>query len=541
MNRLKILLATVIIAVAALLAASLLVGPLLDKKITAALNERYKGYTIDIDNVNWSLIPSRLRLNNITITSKEGSTSDNLLKGVIGKVHLKGMDLAKAAFNDEYEMKDLIISDIQLEGILPSRGKKRQPIVSTLNLQIENIYFDHVHLSLKDFASSRTIELKEGALKIADFKIKELDTLKTIPLSDFSADHLLAVSTDSMYTLQARQISYADTLKILSIQGISILPNYKDYDFTSRAAYETDRIEGEFQNVKFDQFSAAAYYNSKEIKSTYVSIGKLELTIFRDKRKPDNLKEKPVFQHYIYIYPGFLNIDSLEVNNGNITYTEHAEKAQEPGTVSFNQIKATIYNISNDSIYKTKEAFISMKAEALLMGKSKMNVQLKARLFDPSNTFSLKGMLAPIKVKELNPILEKNAFLNANSAQIDKVNFNLVGNDTKATGELVMLYRGLDISVKDKDNDDQMDMKEQFLSFIVNKGALDSNPLPKEEVRVGIIDFERDPTKFIFNYWVKSILTGVKSSVIKQPVRKKTFLQKIFGGNSDKKDNGSKS
>lgn len=541
MNRVKILLAIVIIAVGAVIASILLVGPLLDKKITAALNKRYKEYSIDIENVNWSLIPSRLKLNNITITSKEDSMYDNHLKGMIGKVHLKGIKLAKAAFNDKYEVKDLIISNIQLEGILPFQEKKRLPPVSTLDLQIGNISFDHVNLSLKDSATARTLELKEGALKIVDFKIKKLDTLKIVPLSDFSADHLLSVSQDSMYTFLARQITFADTLKVLSIGGITILPNYKDYEFTSRAAYETDRIEGELHEVIFNQFSAAAYFNSKEIKSSHVSIGKLNLTVFRDKRRPDNLKKKAVFQHYIYIYPGYLNIDSLKVNEGNITYTEHAQNALEPGRVSFNHIKASIYNISNDSINKNKKSFITMNAEALLMGKAKMNVLLRARLYDPSHTFSLKGMLAPMKVKDLNPILEKNAFLNANSASIDKVSFDLTGNDTKATGELIILYRGLDIAVKNKGNDDTPAIKEQFLSFIVNKGAWDANPMPSEQVRVGTIDYERDSTKFIFNYWLKSILSGVKSSVIKQPLKKKTFLQKIFGGHPDKKDNASKS
>ena len=541
MNRVKILLAIVIIAVATLMAATLLVGSLLDKKITAALNERFNEYHFDIENINWSLIPAKLRLNNISITSKADTAVDNHLNGVIGKVHLKGIKLAKAAFKGKYEMRDLIISDIRLEGILPFEENNRAPTASTLDLYIGNIYFDQVNFDIKDSASSRTIELKEGALKIADFRLKKRDTLKVIQLSDFSAENLISVSKDSMYTFQARQILYSDTLKILSIESISLLPNYEDYDFTSKVEVETDCIEGEFQKVKFNQFSAASYYNSNEIKSSYVSIGKLELNVFRDKRKPDSLKEKPVFQHYIYSYPGFLNIDSIGINDGDITYTEHALNATEPGTVSFNGVNATIYNISNDTIYKTREAFIEMKTEALLMGISKMNVLMKARLFDPANTFSLKGTLAPIKVKDLNPILEKNAFLNANSATIDQLSFNLTGNDTKATGELIMLYKGLDINVKDKEDDDKSGIKEQFLSFLINKGAWDSNPMPSDEVRVGIIDFERDPTKFVFNYWIKSILTGVKSSVIKLPDKKKSFLQKIFGGNTEKKDNASKS
>lgn len=45
----------------------------------------------------------------------------------------------------------------------------------------------------------------------------------------------------------------------------------------------------------------------------------------------------------------------------------------------------------------------------------------------------------------------------------------------------------------------------------------DSNPVPKEAVREGIIDNPRDPERFIFNYCAKSILSGIKSSIVKSP------------------------
>jgi hypothetical protein len=36
-------------------------------------------------------------------------------------------------------------------------------------------------------------------------------------------------------------------------------------------------------------------------------------------------------------------------------------------------------------------------------------------------------------------------------------------------------------------------------------------------VRIGIIDYKRDPEKFLFNYFVKSILSGIKSSFERNP------------------------
>jgi hypothetical protein len=88
----------------------------------------------------------------------------------------------------------------------------------------------------------------------------------------------------------------------------------------------------------------------------------MELNVFRDKRKEFRHIEKPTFQDLIYNYPGTLNIDSIGILSGNIVYSEHAEKAIEKGSVSFNEIDATIYKITNDTIYKTEKAYLELKA-----------------------------------------------------------------------------------------------------------------------------------------------------------------------------------
>jgi len=64
-----------------------------------------------------------------------------------------------------------------------------------------------------------------------------------------------------------------------------------------------------------------------------------------------------------------------------------------------------------------------LRAEALLMGKSKVNVLLKARLFDNQNTLSISGSLSGMDAAELNPMLEKNAFIYVTSGRIDTMNF----------------------------------------------------------------------------------------------------------------------
>ena len=239
----------------------------------------------------------------------------------------------------------------------------------------------------------------------------------------------------------------------------------------------------------------------------------MDMKIFKDKRKEFRHLNKPALQDMLYGFPGTIQIDSIGLMNGNVTFTVHAEEANEPGSISFNEINAKIYKVTNDTIYKTESAFLEIKADALLMGKGKMTISLKGRLFERDNTFSLNGTLSNLEINELNPILEKSAFIYATSGRIDEMYFSHTANNTKATGKMTMLYNGLNITVKNKQTDDTTAFRERFISFIANRRILDSNPVKDEKVRVGIIDFERDPERFIFHYWFNSILSGITSSL----------------------------
>jgi len=503
MNRIRILISIIVFAIVVIIITPRVVSPILRKKILSTLNQKYPDYEFTIEKLQWSLIPSEITLKNIAVSSMNSPERARYLKGEISNIKLEGVKYYKALVKNEYEINDIIISEVTFQGSLPFKVKEKNPIVSSTVIHIDNLLLDQINISLKDSSSAQTYTIRDGDLKIMNLEILQNDTIGLFKQFDFNVKEFLSVSADSMYTYRAYHIAYSDTSKILSVDTFLIDPNYKEYEFTSKYTIESDRFFVVLNDLNLYHFNAADYLSTSKLIGSYLSIGKFDMEAFRDKRKKDNMERKPTFQEYIYNYPGFLKIDSVVIGDGNVLYTEHAEKANEPGRVNFNKIKASIYNLTNDSIYKTKDTSIFIKAEAMLMGKGKMNIHLKAKLFDSQNTFSMKGTLASFDVKNLNPILEKNAFLYANSARVNKLDFNFIANNNKATGKIIMLYKGLDIAVKNKRTEDTTAIKERFISLLANVGAYDSNPLPSEEVRIGIIDYESDPTKFIFKYCVK--------------------------------------
>ena len=534
---LKVLLGILFLSIVIILLKTFIAEPWIGNKIQTALNEKTRDYIIEIDKVHISIIPSRIELKKITISPKQGQGVKKDLYGKISSVKFKGIKLAKALFKKEFDIREVSILNSNFKGkvIFPEKAKPLK--ASNLNIRIGKVLFDKINLEIEDTSTAQAFSVKEGALKLYGIEVEKLDTLSPdmVQQFNFEAAELLSVSADSMYTFKASNIIYSDTSNTLSVKSLYIQPNYTNYDFTARHKYETDRIEAKFSNIFLYNFPAEAYVKSNNLACSYIEIGRMDINVFRDKRKEFKHVKKPSIQEMLFNYPGVIRIDSMSLLNGNVTYSEHAEKANEPGTITFNKLNAKIYNITNDSVSITENATLELIANALIMGKGRINMDYKAKLFDKDNTFSVTGRLSGLEAKELNPMLEKNAFIYATSGKIDEMSFNFIANNTKANGRMTVLYHGLNLAVKNKRTDDTTAIKEQLISFIANIKVQDSNPTPGEKVRVGIIDYERDPEKFIFNYWVKSIISGIKSSLVKNPKEKKSLLQKIFGKSDDKR------
>lgn len=516
---LRIFAGLIILVVLIKFSMALFFAPWVGRKIETVLNENIRDYRFEIEKIRIRLIPPGIEVKNMTFCSREGLEHDRDLNGEIASVKLKRINLVKILFKNNIDIGEVTISNSSIKGKIPFPGETGSPIVLPLNIRIGTLFVDHLNLSVKNTLNAQFYSVSEGVLKVYDLQVEKQDTLSPgiINQSDLEAAEFVSVSSDSMYTFMANGIIYSVTSNTLAVNSFSVRPNYEDYNFTSRHEFQTDRIEADLSNIFVHNFNAAGYFRSGSLMSSYIEIGRLDLHVFRDLRKEFRHVNKPAFQEMIYHYPGTIQIDSMGLINGNITYTEHAEKANEPGSISFNEIRAKIYKITNDTIYKTESGYIELKGDALLMGKGKMTILLKGRIFDSNNTFSLNGTLSDLEAKELNPILEKNAFIYATSGKLDVMSFGFTANNAEATGNMTMLYHGLQIAVKNKRTDDTTAFGQRFLSLIAKIKVLDSNPIKDKEVRVGIIYHERDPERFLFNYCFKSILSGMKSSLARNP------------------------
>lgn len=519
----KVLAGVILFVLLIKLITSLYLESLVKDKIQAALNKASKKYTVEIKKVHILLLQAGIEVESISVFTDPSIEEYGDLNGKISSVKITGIHPIQALFRGEYHFEKLTVSEPVIVGRIPFPHRTKATVLSPFNLRIDKAVFENMGLDLRNKSNSKAYRLNNGTLKLYNFHVKQKDTLSQRIISEFhfQSEEIQAVTADSIYTITCRGIIYSALSHTLEIKDFSIEPNYSDSKFQARFKYETDRIEARFKDLYIHDFPALEYVRFGNILSSYLKIGDMDIQVFRDKRKKFRHIVKPTFQEIIYNYEAPLKIDSIGILHGKVVYTEMVDKADTKGMISFSDISASIYKVTNDTSYRKREDFLKLRAEGMFMDKSQIRVLLLARLYDKYNTFTMRGNLADLDIKALNPMLENSAFMVATGGKIDTMNFNFVANNSKSTGRMKLLYHGLDVTVLSKETGDSTGIKQKIISYIANRKLIDANPLPGKGIREGEIDHERDPERFLFNYCFRSILSGIRTTLLKNPKEEK--------------------
>jgi hypothetical protein len=119
-----------------------------------------------------------------------------------------------------------------------------------------------------------------------------------------------------------------------------------------------------------------------------------------------------------------------------------------------------------------------------------------------------------MEMTELNQMLVPNEYIRIDSGYMISTKFMVNASRERATGEMHLQYKDLKITLlKDKDEAGVKDrgLLSSLANATIRMLKLDSSADENEKAH---IYFNRDMNKGVFNYIVKSLLSGVVASVV---------------------------
>lgn len=293
----------------------------------------------------------------------------------------------------------------------------------------------------------------------------------------------------------------------LQLNSVGLKAVYPKYEFAHHAGKQIDVFDLEVDSIRITRFPIPTLGDSL-IQAERIAIVRPSLHVFRDRRMPfvKNHTE-PLPMSRFQDLPMAVRVGALDIVDAQIVYEEFPEEGKQSGSIAFDHLYARFDGIDNrDNRFNR---FMNLDVNTRFMKSG----HLKARFafpLNPQNHYYAEGTLDNMELTQLNPTLKHLAKVRIESGKMNTMHFNFDYNDDVSNGSVMMLYENLEMmALKDKD----VQEKDGLKSFILN--VLFARKNKNDEVRTakrnGTISFERDKKRSIFNYWWKSLATGIKS------------------------------
>ncbi len=439
-------------------------------------------------------------------------------KKALGAFMLNEFQLIDAAFHvtNSYKKREFKIRDFNIS-------------LHDLQLHQEpNEYFtsfDQVTLAIGEFNGV----LQKGAVQqlgFKDFKIG-IDTLSlqltldTIMyrFHDFSAGmHDLDIQTaDSLFhvTMKTFDLSYKD--KSVKLKAISFKPNVSHAVLQKKHKYQHTEFSGSIGSLDILQVNFDSLIYVQKLFIDEIVLDSVKASIFKDKTKPMDSTRMPV---YLGQTVSSISLPLL-IKHVKATHVDLENTERKPDStnakVSINKATLDVKNITNLS----KQNGLLINADAFINGKVHFMAGLEFSYQKPQ--FSFEGELKKFNLPDLNPLIQAYTPAKINKGISDEISFSGIAERTKASGTMKFLYHDLEVDLELKE---QARWKSSVIAFAANSAVNSSNPvsstLPPKVVQFNI---ERDMNKGFVNVIIKSILNGLKETMIMSKENRKTYQE----------------
>lgn len=316
-----------------------------------------------------------------------------------------------------------------------------------------------------------------------------------------------------LYEITAGDFTFNKESQYASLADFNLTPLAPKYRFSEIKNRQIDRIDLSIPNIEFIGFELSTLANRHfELDSLHIAGARME--VFRDKYKdrPPGINPKPLLHEIATSTDFSFGLNEASISNANITYEEHKPPAQETGSITFNNINATVRDFRTENHPEFGEDSLKLDVETLFMNTSRLTLDVGYATFDRNNSHTVSTSLDSFDPKEAGDMLRHVGFVRIEDGLVEGMHANYTLNSEKASGEVKILYRDLKVSFLNKDNPEKTGLKQQFGDFIANTFVLKSDNLG-EDARIGEINFEREIEKSIFAYWWKSLLDGIKEVI----------------------------
>lgn len=494
----------------------------LEDELTRALEQEAPGqYVVDIPGLHFNLLFTRMNVDAVSLTLPDKDYSRQALAGMPPRLmEMKLQDLEISTWGLAalaLKWQNVTFSHLQVASATISmlanpesetpeqaQGTDFPDRLSVNNISIENLNLEMRHLAEPDIVRQLVSLLQaRGELEVNDGQLRIRHNISA---------HQIAYE-DALHTYSLQQLDYDQDQQGLRLKGLQISPNYDKEAFSRQIRFQKDRYDLLIDSVVVAALDLEALLNRKLLRADSITIGGGQLEVYRDRSVPfDTTQRRELPVSLIRKASLALDIGKVRIAGLDVDYTERPENGGSQATIPFHGLQATLSNITNIGQDLERDSLMHITAQAHTIGEALLQAQFTYNLKDPRGGFQARGELGALQLERLNPVLIPLAGAEINRGTLSGITFSFGGNDIEASGTLRMRYSDLDVTLEAG----RSALRRNIVSWAARTFVYHpANPASDEALREASIEQERDPSRFVFNYWWKSFFSGIKNTVLR--------------------------
>lgn len=428
------------------------------------------------------------------------------------EIVLDGIDIFEYLSNKNIEISNLKI--YKPEVAVFTETQKNKDSAKTNKTEDLEVLIKSVEIVDGDFKMAENDSLKPQifaripSLNLTALKIDQ-ETLKNkIP---FGYKNFEMISDSLFFNLKDLHHIYIDNVKLeekeLQVNKIKFRPLYNKQEFQQHIPYEKDRFDIMLQQIALKSFSWDFKKDSLYLKSENTRITNGDIKIFRDKQVKDDVRQKPMYSKMIRDLPFKLKLDTIRVEDLAIQYEELVKSKRGPGKVTFKDLNASIYNISNINMNSEDFPETAIDVQTQFQGEAALKVNWNFDISNKADFFEISGQMDRISSAGINQFMEPALNVKAEGG-IRDMQFNFTGNNQNATGDMKLVYHDFKVEVLQEDGEEKNKLLSALANLIVNNDAT------SEEKEQKNIKTQRTQNKSFWNYLWKNVRNGALKSFL---------------------------
>lgn len=459
---------------------------------------------------------------------------DNLFQLDVKKLSIKNVGARRA-----YQEKILNIDNISIEKPNLTIINKRYAFNDTVKIgqsktpyQLINKLFKQLKIdsiSLKDISvnyinKSNSIT-KKNSFKHLDINISDInvDSLSANDPKRFYYTKGIEVilhdyqigTPDSLYNVKLNRLYFSTAERRIILDKVSLLPRYNKKEFYEKAG-PTDQFSIRFKQIVINDIDLQRFLRDQKLYAGTMDVHNSDVVIYNNNaykgKKTSKIGKDP--HQALQKVALDMKLDRLNIYKTDISYSETDETSGATGVIFFNNTNGYISNVTNDASIKKRNPYMTAHIKTNFMNAAPLQVNFKFNLAAKDGAFNYSGVLGSFDGRKLDKLVKPLALVHVQSADIEKLVFNVNASNYAGKGHLEFYYKNLNIQLLKKVDGKAELQNQTLISTLANTLIIGTdNPDKKGVFRPGPIDLKREPTTSFFSFLYKGLLDGLKPSV----------------------------